>query len=176
MKRVVSLWFPRLATDRLTRLSPHLPPSHPDARRARDWQAKAAVTLLFAAGGTRIAAANPRAAAAGIRSDMRLADARTLVPDLLTAHADPPADRRLLETLAGITGVATRGRRKDDGVGARKRATSRAGSRSAKRRLHVLVAEDNAVNRTLVTTLLIPLENCRIPEIAPYQVLARPAA
>jgi hypothetical protein len=28
----------------------------------------------------------------------------------------------------------------------------------------------------LVTTLLIPLENCRIPEISPYQVLARPAA
>jgi len=28
----------------------------------------------------------------------------------------------------------------------------------------------------LVTTILIPLENCRIPEISPYQVLARPAA
>jgi hypothetical protein len=28
----------------------------------------------------------------------------------------------------------------------------------------------------LVTTVLIPLENCRIPNLAPYQVLARPAA
>jgi len=28
----------------------------------------------------------------------------------------------------------------------------------------------------LVTTILIPLENCRIPEISPYQVLARSAA
>jgi hypothetical protein len=28
----------------------------------------------------------------------------------------------------------------------------------------------------LVTTVLIPLANCRIPELAPYQVLARPAA
>ena len=28
----------------------------------------------------------------------------------------------------------------------------------------------------LVTTILIPLANCRIPEISPYQVLARPAA
>jgi protein ImuB len=32
---------------------------------------------------------------------MRLADARTLVPDLLTAAADPVADRRLLEAVAG---------------------------------------------------------------------------
>jgi hypothetical protein len=28
----------------------------------------------------------------------------------------------------------------------------------------------------LVTTVLVPLANCRIPEISPYQVLARPAA
>jgi hypothetical protein len=28
----------------------------------------------------------------------------------------------------------------------------------------------------LVTTVLVPLENCRIPELSPYQVLARPAA
>lgn len=28
----------------------------------------------------------------------------------------------------------------------------------------------------LVTTVLVPLENCRIPELAPYQVLARSAA
>lgn len=28
----------------------------------------------------------------------------------------------------------------------------------------------------LVTTVIVPLENCRIPEFAPYQVLARPAA
>jgi hypothetical protein len=28
----------------------------------------------------------------------------------------------------------------------------------------------------LVTTLLVPLANCRIPELAPYQVLAQPAA
>ena len=28
----------------------------------------------------------------------------------------------------------------------------------------------------LVTTLLVPLANCRIPELAPYHVLARPAA
>jgi hypothetical protein len=28
----------------------------------------------------------------------------------------------------------------------------------------------------LVTTVLVPLANCRIPELAPYRVLARSAA
>jgi hypothetical protein len=28
----------------------------------------------------------------------------------------------------------------------------------------------------LVTTVLVPLENCRQPELSPYQVLSRPAA
>jgi two-component system, sensor histidine kinase and response regulator len=50
----------------------------------------------------------------------------------------------LLETLAAIAGVATR----------RRRADKQAVTVSPARRLRVLVAEDNPVNRTLVTTLL----------------------
>jgi protein ImuB len=53
------------------------------------------------AGGPRIAAPNPAARNAGLRAGMRLADARALVPDLVTAHADPAADHRLLEGIAG---------------------------------------------------------------------------
>lgn len=88
MKRVISLWFPRLSTDRL-------------ARRAKDWSARPAATIAFHQGGPRIAAVNPPAREAGPRPGQRLADARALVPDLVTTHADPAADLRLLETLAG---------------------------------------------------------------------------
>jgi protein ImuB len=93
MKRIVSLWLPKLSTERLAR--PDQSPS------PRDWQARAAATVVWHQGGPRLAAANAHARAAGLRPAMRLADARTLVPDLLTAAADPVADRRLLEAVAG---------------------------------------------------------------------------
>jgi protein ImuB len=93
MKRIVSLWFPKLSTERLAR-----PGQSPTPR---DWQARAAATVVWHQGGPRLAAANAHARAAGLRPAMRLADARTLVPDLLTAAADPVADRRLLEAVAG---------------------------------------------------------------------------
>jgi two-component system, sensor histidine kinase and response regulator len=52
----------------------------------------------------------------------------------------------LLDTLATLFGVSTRG---EHG-----RQVTKAAARSPYRPLHILVAEDNAVNRTLVTTLL----------------------
>ncbi|QQS15198.1 MAG: DNA polymerase Y family protein [Rhodospirillales bacterium] len=57
--------------------------------------------MAFHQGGPRIAAVNPPAREAGLRPAQRLADARALVPDLVTTHADPAADLHLLETLAG---------------------------------------------------------------------------
>lgn len=89
MKRVVSLWFPKLVTDRLARLD------------AKDWSARAAATVTWRDGCPRLAAVNPRARAAGLRPWMRLADARALMPDLVTTAIEPLADRRLIETLAG---------------------------------------------------------------------------
>jgi protein ImuB len=88
MKRVVSLWFPKLSTDRLARTN------------AKDWSARAAATVVWRDSCPRLAALNPHARAAGLRPWMRLADSRTLVPDLVTAPVDPQADRRLVETLA----------------------------------------------------------------------------
>jgi protein ImuB len=88
MKRVVSLWFPKLSTDRLARLS------------AKDWSARAAATVVWRDSCPRLAAVNPHARAAGLRPYMRLADSRTLLPDLVTAPVEPQADRRLIETLA----------------------------------------------------------------------------
>ena len=71
------------------------------ARRHKDWLAKTAALIGFHQGGPRIVAVNEHARSAGIRPGQRLADARTLVPDLSTAHAEPQADLKLLETLAG---------------------------------------------------------------------------
>ncbi len=45
-------------------------------------------------------AVNAASREAGVRPGQRLADARALVPDLLTAHAEPDIDLDLLETLA----------------------------------------------------------------------------
>src|SRR5262245_45722815 len=92
MKRIVSLWFPKLSTDRLARTT--RTPSD------RGWSARAAATVVWLDGCPRLAAVNPHARSAGLRPHMRLADARALVPDLLTTSVDPPADRRLIEAIA----------------------------------------------------------------------------
>src|SRR5262245_54747054 len=92
MKRIVSLWFPKLSTDRLARTT--------RAPSDQDWSARAAATVVWLDGCPRIAALNPHARSAGLRPHMRLADARALVPDLLTTSVDPQADRRLIEAIA----------------------------------------------------------------------------
>ena len=89
MKRIVSLWFPKLASDRLVRTG------------EKDWRAEAAATVAPRDGCPRLIALNPRARAAGLHVHMRLADARALLPDLVTAPAAPAADRTLVEALAG---------------------------------------------------------------------------
>ena len=67
----------------------------------KDWQAEAAATVASRDGCPRLIALNPRARAAGLHVHMRLADARALLPDLVTVHAAPAADRTLVEALAG---------------------------------------------------------------------------
>jgi protein ImuB len=88
MKRVVSLWFPKLSTDRLARSS------------ASDWQAKPAATVAWSDNCPTLAALNPQARAAGLRVKMRLAEAHTLIRNLVTADIEPAADRMLLERIA----------------------------------------------------------------------------
>ncbi|WP_422000698.1 DNA polymerase Y family protein [Reyranella sp.] len=92
MKRMVSLWFPKLSTDRLARM-----PSTP-AERA--WSDRSAATVAWLDGCPRLLAVNPHARSAGLRPHLRLADARALVPDLVTQPGEPQADRRLLEAIA----------------------------------------------------------------------------
>src|SRR5262249_4231654 len=86
--------FPKLTTDRLARVTPRAP-------LAQNWSARAASTVAWREGCPRLVAVNPYARSAGLRPDMRLADARALVPDLITAPGEPQADRRLIETIAG---------------------------------------------------------------------------
>jgi protein ImuB len=89
MKRIISLWFPKLATDRLARAGD------------KDWRARAAATVVWRDGCPRLEALNPHARSAGLRAHMRLADARALIPDLVTTAGDPQADRALIEAIAG---------------------------------------------------------------------------
>ena len=90
MKRVISLWLPRLPTDRLNQAT-------------ADWRDRirpAQATVEAVASGQRLAAINAAAQACGLHAGMRLADARAIKPDLHTHPADAKADRRLLERLA----------------------------------------------------------------------------
>ena len=87
MKRVISLWFPRLSTDRLARL---------DSR----WRERPGATLASVSGGQRLASVNEAAARAGLHRQLRLADARAMLPDLQVTPEDIGADKRLLEKLA----------------------------------------------------------------------------
>ena len=99
--RILSLWLPNLATDRLRRR----------ARRAaggRDAGSAAAAldperplaTFVSQNGALRLAAVCARARAAGLAPGMMLADARAMVPALQVHAAEPAADARLLEDLA----------------------------------------------------------------------------
>lgn len=100
MKRIVSLWLPSFATDRLIR------------GQARGQVLEAAVrgplaTLVASHGGTRIAAVNAMAADAGVLPGLPLAEARALLPELTLAEADPDGDARALERLADWCGRYT---------------------------------------------------------------------
>jgi protein ImuB len=88
MKRIVSLWLPLLATDRLCRTAP--------GQYGRDRP------LATATGGERrlVVAVNRAARAAGVRPGVSAADAQATAPDLRLVPADPAADRALLARLA----------------------------------------------------------------------------
>ena len=94
--RILSLWLPDLATDRLLR----------SARRAaggRDaaWDPERPLaTFVNHQGALRLEALCARARAAGLAPGMMLADARAMVPALQVHAAEPAADVRLLEDLA----------------------------------------------------------------------------
>lgn len=91
MKRVISLWLPKFATDRLCRLR-------------QDWL-DSPLGLVNDTGGRLILhAVNAAAEQAGIRAGMTLADARAILPELRTSEADPEAETRTLSRLSDWCG------------------------------------------------------------------------
>jgi protein ImuB len=86
-RRVVSLWLPRFATDRLCRLEPGL--------RAEP------LAIAATLGNSRLVlAANVVAEAGGVAAGLPLADARALLPHLKIIEHNPAADFRALGRLA----------------------------------------------------------------------------
>ena len=93
-RRVLSLWLPKLATERLARREPALLEAP-------------LVTVAGERGRMIVAAANAPAESAGIQSGMTLADARALEPALRPVDADFAADARALDGLADWCGRYT---------------------------------------------------------------------
>ncbi|MAU45555.1 MAG: nucleotidyltransferase [Yangia sp.] len=87
-RRIVCMWFPRLASDRALR------------RRAVEGPFALPFALVQKqASADRLVCLNAAAETLGLHRGMALADARVYCPDLVTAPADPPAEARFLETL-----------------------------------------------------------------------------
>lgn len=83
-RRVVSVWFPRLASERVLRLHPM------DGPFALTWVQKNA---------NRIYCLNAEAERQGLTQGMSYSDARAFCPDLQSAPADLQADQRFLQSL-----------------------------------------------------------------------------
>ena len=87
MKRIVSLWLPSWATDRLRR-KPDFPGGKP------------AITIAELGGRLLVVAADGAASAEGILPGLSLADARALRPDVAVFPADRTGDAASLARLA----------------------------------------------------------------------------
>ncbi len=83
-RRIVSMWFPRLSSDRVLRLRPAEGPF--------------ALTLRLN-NAEQIHCLNPQAEAAGLHRGMPLSEARAFCPVLQSAPADPARDARMLGIL-----------------------------------------------------------------------------
>jgi protein ImuB len=92
MKRVISLWLPTFATDRLSL-------SKGNKKSTKDL-GPLLVTITSLHGGQRIAAVNAAADIQGIKPGLSLADARAQFPDITVTQSDPTADLRTLNKLA----------------------------------------------------------------------------
>lgn len=87
MKRVISLWLPNFATDRLCRLR-------------QDWLDSPLGLVRENRGQQVLYAVNDLARNSGIRAGMTLADAKAILPELQTSEADLAAETLSLHRLA----------------------------------------------------------------------------
>ncbi|MBT5917221.1 MAG: DNA polymerase Y family protein [Alphaproteobacteria bacterium] len=91
---MISLWLPKLASDRVTRQNPA-------------WRSEPMAVVMASHGGIRLAAVNPAAATAGLESGLTPAAARAVVPGLETVEADPHRDAETLSRVADWCGRYT---------------------------------------------------------------------
>jgi protein ImuB len=85
-RRILSLWFPRLAADRV-------------ARRRGDVVPTPLAVVGDRNGAQVLVSLSPEAEAAGLALGQPLRDATAICPDLLTVPADPPGEAQFLLTL-----------------------------------------------------------------------------
>jgi len=93
-RRILSLWLPRLSTDRLVRMHRRKPAEGTVSSTAPR------ATLTRANGALVIAALDAAAEAAGLAPGLGFAEARALVPALTVDAHDPDADQVLLDRIA----------------------------------------------------------------------------
>ncbi len=113
-RRVVSLWLPRLATDRLCRRRPAPTPRRPSVSSRSPAPAEPPatdtphITVASEGSGTlRLAAVNLAAQTAGLFPGQSLADARALEPGVSVDDADPAGDLAALVSFATWCGRYT---------------------------------------------------------------------
>ncbi len=85
-RRILSLWFPYLAAERILRQSP-------------DLQDRPLAVVAQSGGAQHVASLSPAAQAKGLRRNMGLSDARALYPDLITRVAHPMREALFLAAL-----------------------------------------------------------------------------
>lgn len=98
MRRVISLWLPTFAIDRINHRAYGKSQANPSGKTID----KPLATITCTHGGQRITAVNSAAQAVGIVPKQSLADARTLYPSLTVHQADPTADLKALNILREI--------------------------------------------------------------------------
>ncbi|WP_207478186.1 Y-family DNA polymerase [Arenibaculum pallidiluteum] len=101
-RRILAVWLPRLATDRLARRGVAERDGGGHGREGRPLAAVAGVR-----GRRLLTAVDALAEQAGLAPGMTLADARAVEPGLVAVEADPAADARALDGLADWCGRYT---------------------------------------------------------------------
>ncbi|MBB5047761.1 protein ImuB [Rhodopseudomonas rhenobacensis] len=94
-RRILSLWLPRLPTDRLRRQLSRTAAPVDSAPGDVPW-----VVVARLANALQIVALDDAAAKAGLEVGLPLANARAICPDLMVFDADPAADALALEAIA----------------------------------------------------------------------------
>jgi protein ImuB len=95
-RRILALWFARLATDRLQRKRAPSPEEAPPL-----------VVAAKTGNALKLSAVDRKATALGLAAGMPLANARAMLPALKVMSANAPADLRLLERIADWCGRFT---------------------------------------------------------------------